>query len=128
MVREDLRMSKILTREAFENAIRVNARDRRLDQRRRPSAGDRRTARRPLELDDFDRLGHDLPLLVDLQPSGRFLMEDFYYAGGVPAVVRELGDRIHRDAMTVSGKTIGENDRRRAVLEPRGDPHASTRR
>jgi dihydroxy-acid dehydratase len=62
----------------------------------------------PLALDDFDRLGHDLPLLVDLQPSGRYLMEDFYYAGGVPAVVRELGDRIHRDALTVSGKTIGE--------------------
>jgi dihydroxyacid dehydratase/phosphogluconate dehydratase len=51
---------------------------------------------------------HDLPLLVNLQPSGRFLMEDFYYAGGVPAVVRELGDLIHRDALTVSGKSIGE--------------------
>jgi dihydroxy-acid dehydratase len=62
----------------------------------------------PLELDDFDKLGHDLPLLVDLQPSGRFLMEDFYYAGGVPAVVRELGELIHRDALTVSGKSIGE--------------------
>jgi dihydroxy-acid dehydratase len=62
-----------------------------------------------LTLDDFDRLGHDMPLLVDLQPSGKFLMEDFYYAGGVPAVVRALGDLIHRDAPTVNGKTIGEN-------------------
>jgi dihydroxy-acid dehydratase len=108
MVREDLRMSKILTREAFENAIRVNA-----------AIGGSTNAvvhllaiagriGVPLALDDFDRLGHDLPLLVDLQPSGRFLMEDFYYAGGVPAVVRELGERIHRDALTVSGKTIGE--------------------
>ena len=108
MVREDLRMSKILTREAFENAIRVNA-----------AIGGSTNAvvhllaiagriGVPLSLDDFDRLGHDLPLLVDLQPSGRFLMEDFYYAGGVPAVVRELGDRIHRDALTVSGKSIGE--------------------
>ncbi|HEX3468657.1 MAG TPA: IlvD/Edd family dehydratase [Candidatus Elarobacter sp.] len=108
MVREDLRMSKILTRDAFENAIRVNA----------AIGGSTNAvvhllaiagrAGVPLELDDFDRLGHDLPLLVDLQPSGRHLMEDFYYAGGVPAVVRELGDRIHRDALTVSGRTIGE--------------------
>jgi L-arabonate dehydrase len=108
MVHEDLRMSKILTRKAFENAIRVNA-----------AIGGSTNAvvhllaiagrvGVPLELDDFDRLGHDLPLLVDLQPSGRFLMEDFYYAGGVPAVVRELGERIHRDALTVSGTTIGE--------------------
>jgi L-arabonate dehydrase len=108
MVREDLRMSKILTREAFENAIRVNA-----------AIGGSTNAvvhllaiagrmGVTLELDDFDRLAHELPLLVDLQPSGRFLMEDFYYAGGVPAVVRELGDRIHRDALTVSGKTMGE--------------------
>jgi L-arabonate dehydrase len=108
MVREDLRMSRILTREAFENAIRVNA-----------AIGGSSNAvvhllaiagriGVPLELDDFDRLGHNLPLLVDLQPSGKFLMEDFYYAGGLPAVVRELGDRLHLDAMTVSGKTIGE--------------------
>ncbi|MDB5072102.1 MAG: ilvD5 [Candidatus Eremiobacteraeota bacterium] len=108
LVREDVRMSQILTREAFENAIRVNA-----------AIGGSTNAvvhllaiagrmGVPLELDDFDRLGHDLPLLVDLQPSGRFLMEDFYYAGGVPRVVRELGDLIHRDALTVTGKTIGE--------------------
>ncbi len=108
MVREDLRMSKILTREAFENAIRVNA----------AIGGSTNAvvhllaiagrAGVPLTLDDFDRLGHDLPLLVDLQPSGKYLMEDFYYAGGVPAVVRELGERIYRDALTVSGKTMGE--------------------
>ena len=108
MVREDLRMSQVVTRASFENAIRVNA-----------AIGGSTNAvvhllaiagrlGIPLELEDFDRLGHELPLLVDLQPSGRFLMEDFYYAGGVPAVVRELGDLVHRDAMTVSGKTIGE--------------------
>src|SRR6202022_350502 len=62
----------------------------------------------PRGLGDFDRLARDLPLLVDLQPSGRYLMEDFYYAGGVPRVVRELGDLIHRDALTVTGKTMGE--------------------
>ncbi len=97
----------ILTRAAFENAIRVNA----------AIGGSTNAvvhllaiagrAGVRLELDDFDRLGHDLPLLVDLQPSGRFLMEDFYYAGGVPAVVRELGELIHRDALTVSGTSIG---------------------
>jgi dihydroxy-acid dehydratase len=108
MVRDDLRMSQVVTRASFENAIRVNA-----------AIGGSTNAvvhllaiagrlGIPLELEDFDRLGHELPLLVDLQPSGRFLMEDFYYAGGVPAVVRELGDLVHRDALTVSGKTIGE--------------------
>ena len=109
MVKEDLRISRILTRQAFENAIRVNA----------AIGGSSNFVLHmlaiagrvgvPLTLDDFDRVGHDLPLLVDIQPSGKFLMEDFYYAGGVPAVVRELADVIHRDAITVNGKTIGEN-------------------
>jgi dihydroxy-acid dehydratase len=109
MVHEDLRISNILTRQAFENAIRVNA----------AIGGSSNFVLHmlaiagrvgvPLTLDDFDRVGHHLPLLVDIQPSGKFLMEDFYYAGGVPAVVRELGDIMHRDAMTVNGKTIGEN-------------------
>ena len=109
MVKEDLRISKILTKEAFENAIRVNA----------AIGGSSNFVLHmlaiagrvgvPLTLDDFDRVGHHLPLLVDIQPSGKFLMEDFYYAGGVPAVVRELADVMHRDAMTVNGKTIGEN-------------------
>jgi L-arabonate dehydrase len=109
MVREDLKMSKILTREAFENAIRVNA----------AIGGSTNAVLHllalagrvgvKLQLDDFDRLGHDLPLLVNLMPSGRFLMEDFYYAGGIPAVVRALGDLIRGDALTVNGKTMGEN-------------------
>ena len=109
MVRENVKMSQILTREAFENAIRVNA----------AIGGSTNAVLHllalagrvgvKLELDDFDRLGHELPLLVDLMPSGRFLMEDFYYAGGVPAVVRALGDLIHKDALTVNGKTMGEN-------------------
>jgi L-arabonate dehydrase len=109
MVHQDVKMSQILTREAFENAIMVNA-----------AVGGSSNfvlhmlaiAGRvgvKLTLDDFDRIGHQLPLLVDIMPAGRFLMEDFFYAGGVPAIVRELGARIHRDAMTVNGKTIGEN-------------------
>jgi L-arabonate dehydrase len=110
MVREDLRMSKVLTRQAFENAIRVNA-----------AIGGSTNAvvhllalagrvGVTLALADFDRLGHDVPLLVNLMPSGRFLMEDFYYAGGLPAVIRELGDLIHKDALTVNGSSIGENN------------------
>jgi L-arabonate dehydrase len=92
MVREDLRLSKILTRAAFENAIFCNA----------AIGGSTNAvihllalARRvgvPLHLDDWDRLGSALPCLVDLQPSGKHLMEDFYYAGGVPVVLRELGE------------------------------------
>ena len=79
----------------------------------------------PLTLDDLDRLGRDVPLLVDLKPSGRFLMEDFYYAGGLPAVMRELGERCStRDALTVNGKTIWREHRRtrqcwnREVIRP----------
>ena len=109
LVREDLRMSKILTRPAFENAIRVNA-----------AIGGSTNAivhllaiagriGVELTLDDFDKLGHDMPLLVDLMPHGRFLMEDFYYAGGLAAVIRALGSFIHREALTVNGKSIGEN-------------------
>ena len=108
MVREGLTMSRILTRAAFENAIRVNA-----------AIGGSTNAvihllaiagrvGVDLTLDDFDTLGHEIPLLVNLQPSGTYLMEDFYYAGGVPAVVRELGSLLHREALTVSGETLGE--------------------
>ena len=109
MVNEDLRMSKILTRQAFENAIRTNA-----------AIGGSTNAvihllaiagrmGVDLKLPDWDRLGAEIPCLLDLQPSGRFLMEDFYYAGGLPAVLREIQHWLHRDALTVNGKTIGEN-------------------
>ncbi|MDP7174557.1 MAG: dihydroxy-acid dehydratase, partial [Alphaproteobacteria bacterium] len=60
-------------------------------------------------LDDWDHLGRDIPTIVDLMPSGRFLMEDFYYAGGLPAVIRAIGDFINKDALTVNGRTIWEN-------------------
>jgi dihydroxy-acid dehydratase len=65
----------------------------------------------PLCLDDFERLGSALPCLVNLQPSGKYLMEDFFYAGGLPAVLRELGQAaaLHRDALTVNGKSMWEN-------------------
>lgn len=109
MVSEDLHISKILTRQAFENAIRVNA----------AIGGSTNAvvhllaiARRvgvPLQLDDFEELARPVPTLVDLMPSGHYLMEDFYYAGGIPVVMRELDDLIHREAITVTGRTIGEN-------------------
>jgi len=111
MVREDLRMSHILTRNAFENAIRANA-----------AIGGSTNAvihliaiagrlGVPLTLDDFDKLGSSLPCLVNIQPSGKYLMEDFYYAGGVPRVLRELAEAgaLHRGALTANGKSMGEN-------------------
>jgi L-arabonate dehydrase len=109
MVKEDLRMSKILTREAFENAVRVLS-----------AIGGSTNAvihliaiagRLGVEftVEDIDRLGADVPCLLNLMPSGKYLMEDFYYAGGLPVVIKELGDLIHRDVITANGKTMGEN-------------------
>ena len=111
MVHDDLGISKILTRPAFENAIRANA-----------AIGGSTNAvihliaiagriGVPLCLDDFEHLGSELPCLVNLQPSGKYLMEDYFYAGGLPAVLRELGQAgaLNRDALTVNGKTIWEN-------------------
>jgi L-arabonate dehydrase len=117
MVREDLPISRILTREAFENAIRVNG----------AIGGSTNAvihllaiagrAGVNLTLNDWDQLGHDVPTIVDLMPSGRFLMEDLYYAGGLPAVIRTLGehDLIHRDALTINGQTIWENCKSAAI-------------
>jgi L-arabonate dehydrase len=111
LVRDSVTIDKILTREAFENAIRVNA-----------AIGGSTNAvlhlialagrlEVPLGLDDWDRLGRGVPTVVDLMPSGRFLMEDFYYAGGLPVVIKALGEAglLHRDALTVSGRTIWED-------------------
>jgi dihydroxy-acid dehydratase len=111
LVQHDLKMSKILTRKNFENAIRVNG-----------AIGGSTNAvihllaiagRMGIDitLDDWDRLGHDVPCLVNLMPSGKYLMEDFYYAGGIPVVVRELGRLIRKDAMTVNGRTLWENSK-----------------
>ncbi len=107
MARTDVRLSKILTRQAFENAIRVlsaiggstNAVIHLLAFAGRLGI--------PLELPEFDRLSVQVPLLVDLQPSGRFLMEDLHYAGGLPAVMKELTPVLHLDAPTVWGEPLG---------------------
>ena len=112
MVDEDLKLSKILTREAFENAIRTNAV---IGGSTNAVIHLKAIAGRigvDLPLDDWTRIGRGTPTLVDLQPSGRFLMEEFYYAGGLPAVLKRLGEaeRLpHRDALTVNGKTLWDN-------------------
>ena len=113
MVREDLHMSRILTRAAFENSIRANAAIGGSTNAIIHSVALAGRVGLPVGLDDWERLGSNLPCLVNLQPSGAYLMEDFYYAGGVPVVLRELGEAgvLQRDALTVNGHTIWENVR-----------------
>jgi L-arabonate dehydrase len=112
MVWEDLRLSKILTRQNFENAIRVNAA---IGGSTNAVIHLKAIAGRigvPLELEDWTRIGRGTPTIVDLLPSGRFLMEEFYYAGGLPAVIRRLGEGDllpHKEALTVNGKTLWDN-------------------
>jgi L-arabonate dehydrase len=109
MVHEDLALSKILTREAFENAIKTLA-----------AIGGSTNAvihllaiagrvGIDLKLEDFDRLASELPCLVNLQPSGKFLMEDFCYAGGLPVVMKEIAHLLHTSHITASGLTVGES-------------------
>jgi L-arabonate dehydrase len=129
LVREDMPLSRVLTREAFENAIRVNG-----------AVGGSTNAvihllamagriGIPLTLRDWDDLGRSVPTIVDLMPSGRFMMEDFYYAGGLPAVLRTIGEAglLHREALTVNGRTVWENSRdapnhNREVIRPLDRP------
>ena len=108
LVRKDLRLSHFLTREAFENAIITHA----------AIGGSTNSiihllalAGRcgiDLSLGDFDRLTRDIPLLANIAPSGEYLMEDLHYAGGIPAVLAQLGDRLHLDVPTVGGKPLRE--------------------
>lgn len=112
MVHEDLRLSKILTKEAFENAIKVNAA---IGGSTNAVIHLKAIAGRigvDLQLYDWNRVGRGMPTIVDLQPSGRFLMEEFYYSGGLPAVIRRMGEANllpHPQALTVNGQTIWEN-------------------
>ena len=111
IVREDLKPSDILTREAFENAIvacsaiggstnapiHINAIARHVGVE--------------LSIEDWEKIGYDVPLLVNMQPAGKYLGEEYFRAGGLPAVMHELlqAKRIHDDALTINGKTMGEN-------------------
>ena len=119
MVHEDQLLSTILTREAFENAIRTLA-----------AIGGSTNAvihliaiagriGVKLTIDDFERLGSELPCLVNLQPSGEHLMEDFCYAGGLPVVMREIASLLHTGAVTANGRTIGENIEGAQNFDPR---------
>jgi len=109
MVQEDLKLSKVLTREAFENAIMVNG-----------AIGGSTNAVVHLlaiagrigvdiTLADWDRLGRDIPCLLNLMPSGQYLMEEFYYAGGLPVVIKEMLGKLHGDILTVTGRSLADN-------------------
>lgn len=114
MVHEDLRPSAIMTRQAFENAIVINTA---IGGSTNAPIHLNAIARHlgiPLDNDDWQRIGHNAPLLVNLQPAGEYLGEDYHHAGGVPAVVGELlkaGLLPHPDALTVNGRSIGDNCR-----------------
>lgn len=118
MVKEDLKPSDVLTKGAFENAIRVNA-----------AIGGSTNfvvhllaiAGRvgvPLALEDFDRLSSEIPMIVNLEPSGKYFMEDLFYAGGLPAVMRELDGFLNKDCITVNGKTLAENYKHAENFDP----------
>ena len=109
MVEEDLRPSRVLDRRSFENAARVNAAIGGSTNAIVHLSALAGRAEVDFPLEEFDRQARDIPLLVNLLPSGQFLMEEFSYAGGVPAVVTELGDLLHGDAATVTGRTLAEN-------------------
>src|SRR6478736_2206622 len=96
IVREDLKPSDILTRQAFENAIVACS-----------------------AIDDWETIGYEIPLLVNMQPAGKYLSEEYYRAGGLPAVLNELiaAGRLHADALTINGKTVGQNVRQAKVAD-----------
>jgi len=120
IVREDLKPSDILTRDAFENAIvacsaiggssnapiHINAIARHVGVK--------------LSMEDWETIGHEVPLLVNMQPAGKYLSEEYYRAGGLPAVLKELilAGRIHANALTISGKTVGENVKDAKSVDP----------
>ena len=129
MVFEDLTPSKIMTRQAFENAIAVNTAIGGSTNAPNHLNGIARHIGVELEVADWEKYGFDLPLLVNLQPAGEYLGEDYHRAGGVPAVVAELikAGKIHEGALTANGKTIGENCKGkfswdRAVIKEYGKP------
>ncbi|WP_267395418.1 MULTISPECIES: IlvD/Edd family dehydratase [unclassified Sphingomonas] len=121
MVAEDLKPSDIMTREAFLNAIVVNSAIGGSTNAPIHLAAIARHVGAELELQDWQTHGHKVPLLVNLQPAGEYLGEDYYHAGGVPAVVAQLMEQglIHEGAMTVNGKTMGDNCRGKTIEDER---------
>nr|WP_176501864.1 IlvD/Edd family dehydratase [Sphingomonas sp. HMP9] len=121
MVAEDLKPSDILTKEAFHNAIVVNSAIGGSTNAPIHLAAIARHIGVDLPIDDWQTHGHKVPLMVNLQPAGEYLGEDYYHAGGVPAVVAELMKQglIHEDAMTANGKSIGDNCRTATIEDER---------
>jgi dihydroxy-acid dehydratase len=127
MVGEDLRPSVVLDRRSFENAARVNAAIGGSTNAIVHLLAIAARAEIDFDLEDLDRQAAGIPLLVNLLPSGEFLMEEFAYAGGLPAVLAELGDLLHQDARTITGRTLGEDTAgapnwNREVIRPRANP------
>jgi dihydroxy-acid dehydratase len=129
IVREDLKPSDILTRAAFENAIVACSAIGGSTNAPIHLSAIARHIGVELPIEDWERIGYDVPLLVNMQPAGEYLGEDYYRAGGLPAVMRELlaAKRIHGDALTINGKTVADNVTQaqatnRAVIRPYNDP------
>lgn len=129
MVYEDIKPSDVMTREAFENAIIVNAAIGGSTNAPPHLQAIARHAGVELDVTDWQKVGFDVPLLVNMQPAGEYLGESFFHAGGVPAVMGELkkAGRLHEKAMTVTGQTMGQNltgweSQDRAVIRPYADP------
>jgi dihydroxy-acid dehydratase len=129
IVEQDLKPSDILTRKAFENAIVANSA---IGGSTNAPIHINAIARHigvKLSIEDWEKIGYDVPLLVNMQPAGEYLGEEYYRAGGLPAVMYELlkAKRIHADALTINGKTMGENVKRARsadadVIKPYGAP------
>jgi dihydroxy-acid dehydratase len=120
MVEEDLTPSRILTREAFENSIVAASAIGASTNCPPHIIAIARHIGVPLALEDFEKYGHDVPLLANVQPAGEYLGEDFHRAGGIPAVMSELlrVGKAHGDALTVTGKTVRENYRNAGIADP----------
>ena len=112
MVKENLVMSQVVTKQSFENAIRINGAIGGSTNAVIHLAAIAGRMEIELSLEDWEKCGKEIPTLVNLQPSGQYLMEDFYYAGGLPAVIKRLLDKgiLHKDALTVNGKSMSENN------------------
>lgn len=111
MVKENMLLSSVLTREAFENAIMMNAAvggSTNLVLHLLAIAGRMGV---DVDLEDFDKIGSKMPFLLNLMPSGKYLMEDFYYAGGLPAVIKEMSGFLNKTAITVNGKSLSDNSK-----------------
>src|ERR1700686_4753267 len=120
IVHEDLKPTDILTRMAFENTIVACSAIGGATQAPTPLHAPARHVGVKLPIEDWEKIGYDVPLLVDMQPAGKYLGEDYYRAGGLPAVMNEplRAGRVHGDAKTINGKTMAENVRRARVQNP----------